>query len=217
MFKDPQIETLIEKELVRQTEGIELIASENYASEAVMKASGSILTNKYAEGLPKKRYYGGCEFVDEVEQVAIDRLKELFGASWANVQPHSGSQANAAVFLACLNPGDSILGFDLSHGGHLTHGSPVNFSGKFYDAHFYGVEKATGTIDYNKVKDQVQTAIVVPITPEFVKCKSCGTNKVIYDLVEIEQSFWDEYSDFVDKMYDVLGDGVLIKERGKND
>ena len=119
-----------------------------------MKASGSILTNKYAEGLPNKRYYGGCEFVDEVEQVAIDRLKELFGASWANVQPHSGSQANAAVFLACLKPGDSILGFDLSHGGHLTHGSPVNFSGKLYDAHFYGVEEATGIIDYNKVKDQ---------------------------------------------------------------
>ena len=165
MFKDPQIETLIEKELVRQTEGIELIASENYASEAVMKASGSILTNKYAEGLPKKRYYGGCEFVDEVEQVAIDRLKELFGASWANVQPHSGSQANAAVFLACLNPGDSILGFDLSHGGHLTHGSPVNFSGKFYDAHFYGVEKATGTIDYNKVKDQA-----LKIKPKMIIC-----------------------------------------------
>ena len=165
MFKDPQIETLIEKELVRQTEGIELIASENYASEPVMKASGSILTNKYAEGLPKKRYYGGCEFVDEVEQVAIDRLKELFGASWANVQPHSGSQANAAVFLACLNPGDSILGFDLSHGGHLTHGSPVNFSGKFYDAHFYGVEKATGTIDYNKVKDQA-----LKIKPKMIIC-----------------------------------------------
>ena len=165
MFKDPQIETLIEKELVRQTEGIELIASENYASEAVMKASGSILTNKYAEGLPKKRYYGGCEFVDEVEQVAIDRLKELFGASWANVQPHSGSQANAAVFLACLNPGDSILGFDLSHGGHLTHGSPVNFSGKFYDAHFYGVEKTTGTIDYNKVKDQA-----LKIKPKMIIC-----------------------------------------------
>ena len=165
MFKDPQIETLIEKELVRQTEGIELIASENYASEAVLKASGSILTNKYAEGLPKKRYYGGCEFVDEVEQVAIDRLKELFGASWANVQPHSGSQANAAVFLACLNPGDSILGFDLSHGGHLTHGSTVNFSGKFYDAHFYGVEKATGTIDYNKVKDQA-----LKIKPKMIIC-----------------------------------------------
>ena len=156
MLKDPQIESLIKEELTRQTEGIELIASENYASESVMSASGSILTNKYAEGLPNKRYYGGCEVVDEVEQVAIDRLKELFGASWANVQPHSGSQANAAVFLACLKPGDSILGFDLSHGGHLTHGSPVNFSGKLYNAHFYGVEEATGTIDYNKVRDKAK-------------------------------------------------------------
>ena len=165
MYKDPQIESLIQKELIRQTEGIELIASENYASEAVMKASGSILTNKYAEGLPNKRYYGGCEVVDEVEQVAIDRLKELFGASWANVQPHSGSQANAAVFLACLKPGDSILGFDLSHGGHLTHGSPVNFSGKLYDAHFYGVEEATGTIDYNKVKDQAHK-----VNPKMIIC-----------------------------------------------
>ena len=165
MYKDPQIESLIHKELIRQTEGIELIASENYASEAVMKASGSILTNKYAEGLPNKRYYGGCEVVDEVEQVAIDRLKELFGASWANVQPHSGSQANAAVFLACLKPGDRILGFDLSHGGHLTHGSPVNFSGKLYDAHFYGVEKATGIIDYNKVKDQAHK-----VNPKMIIC-----------------------------------------------
>ena len=165
MYKDPQIESLIQKELIRQTEGIELIASENYASEGVMKASGSILTNKYAEGLPNKRYYGGCEVVDEVEQVAIDRLKELFGASWANVQPHSGSQANAAVFLACLKPGDSILGFDLSHGGHLTHGSPVNFSGKLYDAHFYGVEEATGTIDYNKVKDQANK-----VNPKMIIC-----------------------------------------------
>jgi glycine hydroxymethyltransferase len=165
MFKDPLIEALIQKELVRQTEGIELIASENYASEAVMNASGSILTNKYAEGLPNKRYYGGCEVVDEVEQVAIDRLKELFGASWVNVQPHSGSQANAAVFLACLNPGDKILGFDLSHGGHLTHGSPVNFSGKLYDANFYGVEKETGVIDYNKVRDQALT-----IKPKMIIC-----------------------------------------------
>jgi len=165
MLKDPKIESLIQKELVRQTEGIELIASENYASETVMKASGSILTNKYAEGLPNKRYYGGCKVVDEIEELAIERLKELFGASWANVQPHSGSQANAAVFLACLNPGDSILGFDLSHGGHLTHGSPVNFSGKFYDAHFYGVEKTTGTIDYNKVKDQA-----LKIKPKMIIC-----------------------------------------------
>jgi glycine hydroxymethyltransferase len=165
MLKDPQIEDLIEKELVRQTEGIELIASENYASESVMNASGSILTNKYAEGLPNKRYYGGCKVVDEIEQLAIDRLKELFGASWANVQPHSGSQANAAVFLACLNPGDKILGFDLSHGGHLTHGSPVNFSGQLYDANFYGVEKETGIIDYNNVKDQA-----LKIKPKMIIC-----------------------------------------------
>ena len=165
MIKDPKIEALIQKELVRQTEGIELIASENYASEAVMEASGSILTNKYAEGLPNKRYYGGCKVVDEIEQLAIDRLKELFGASWANVQPHSGSQANAAVFLACLNPGDKILGFDLSHGGHLTHGSPVNFSGQLYDANFYGVEKETGEIDYNKVRDQA-----IKIKPKMIIC-----------------------------------------------
>jgi len=165
MIKDPKIEALIQKELVRQTEGIELIASENYASEAVMEASGSILTNKYAEGLPNKRYYGGCKVVDEIEQLAIDRLKELFGASWANVQPHSGSQANAAVFLACLNPGDKILGFDLSHGGHLTHGSPVNFSGQLYNANFYGVEKETGIIDYNKVRDQA-----LKIKPKMIIC-----------------------------------------------
>ena len=165
MFKDPQIEDLIQKELVRQTEGIELIASENYASESVMNASGSILTNKYAEGLPNKRYYGGCKVVDEIEELAIERLKELFGASWANVQPHSGSQANAAVFLACLNPGDKILGFDLSHGGHLTHGSPVNFSGKLYDANFYGVEEETGTIDYNKVRDQA-----LEVKPKMIIC-----------------------------------------------
>lgn len=165
MLKDPQIESLIKEELTRQTEGIELIASENYASESVMSASGSILTNKYAEGLPNKRYYGGCQVVDQVEQIAIDRLKSLFGASWANVQPHSGSQANAAVFLACLNPGDDILGFDLSHGGHLTHGSPVNFSGKLYNAHFYGVEEATGTIDYNKVRDKAKK-----IKPKMIIC-----------------------------------------------
>ena len=165
MFKDKEIENLIQKELSRQTEGIELIASENYASETVMKASGSILTNKYAEGLPNKRYYGGCKVVDEIEELAIERLKELFGAYWANVQPHSGSQANAAVFLACLNPGDSILGFDLSHGGHLTHGSPVNFSGKLYDAHFYGVDEETGTIDYNKVRDQA-----LKVKPKMIIC-----------------------------------------------
>jgi glycine hydroxymethyltransferase len=152
MKKDKVIFDLIGEELQRQTNGIELIASENYVSNQVMKAAGSILTNKYAEGLPGKRYYGGCEWVDEVENVAINRLKTLFNASWCNVQPHSGAQANAAVMLACLNPGDKILGFDLSHGGHLTHGSPVNFSGKLYQPSFYGVEKETGLIDWNKVE-----------------------------------------------------------------
>ena len=153
MAKDSIIFDLIEKEKERQTKGIELIASENFVSDQVMGAMGTVLTNKYAEGLPGKRYYGGCEVVDEVENIAIDRIKELFGAVWANVQPHSGAQANAAVMLACLNPGDKILGFDLSHGGHLTHGSPVNFSGKLYQPFFYGVEKETGLIDWNKVEE----------------------------------------------------------------
>lgn len=151
MKKDKVIFDLLDKEKKRQQHGIELIASENFVSPDVMKAQGSTLTNKYAEGLPGKRYYGGCEVVDEVEQIAIDRIKKLFGASWANVQPHSGAQANAAVMLACLKPGDKILGFDLSHGGHLTHGSPVNFSGKLYQPVFYGVEESTGLIDFGKV------------------------------------------------------------------
>ena len=153
MQRDHQIFELIEAEKERQLHGIELIASENFVSDQVMEAAGSVLTNKYAEGYPGKRYYGGCEVVDEVEQIAIDRAKTLFGASWANVQPHSGSQANTAVFAACLKPGDKILGFDLSHGGHLTHGSPVNFSGKLYNPVFYGVDKETGRIDYNKLED----------------------------------------------------------------
>jgi glycine hydroxymethyltransferase len=152
MKRDKEIFNLINQELNRQQHGIELIASENFVTKQVMKAMGSVLTNKYAEGLPGKRYYGGCEIVDQVEQLAIDRLKLLFGAAWANVQPHSGAQANAAVMLACLNPGDKILGFDLSHGGHLTHGSPVNFSGKLYQPSFYGVEKETGRIDYDNVE-----------------------------------------------------------------
>lgn len=153
MKRDKVVFDLIEKEKQRQEHGIELIASENFVSLQVMKAQGSVLTNKYAEGLPGKRYYGGCEVVDEVEQLAIDRIKELFGAEWANVQPHSGAQANAAVMLACLKPGDKILGFDLSHGGHLTHGSPVNFSGKLYVPSFYGVEQETGLIDFDKVME----------------------------------------------------------------
>ncbi len=150
--RDTTIFKLIKEEEHRQTQGIELIASENYVSKQVMQAMGSVLTNKYAEGLPFKRYYGGCEVVDKVEQLAIDRAKELFGAVWVNVQPHSGAQANAAVMLACLKPGDTILGFDLSHGGHLTHGSPVNFSGKLYRATFYGVTKETGLIDYDSIE-----------------------------------------------------------------
>ncbi len=153
MNQDREIFDLIEEEKQRQLHGIELIASENFVSDQVMQAMGSVLTNKYAEGLPGKRYYGGCEVVDKVEQLAIDRLCQLFGATWANVQPHSGAQANAAVFLACLQPGDKILGFDLSHGGHLTHGSPVNFSGKLYKPFFYGVSKETGLVDYDVMEE----------------------------------------------------------------
>ncbi len=154
MAKDKEIFDLIEAEKNRQTKGLELIASENFASPDVLAAAGSVLTNKYAEGYPGKRYYGGCEIVDQVEVIAIERLKKLFGAAYANVQPHSGSQANTAVFSMILNPGDKILGFDLAHGGHLTHGSPVNFSGKLYEPIFYGVEKETGLIDYNQVESQ---------------------------------------------------------------
>jgi glycine hydroxymethyltransferase len=153
MQRDEQIFELIQAENKRQKQGLELIASENFVSDQVMEAAGSVLTNKYAEGYPGKRYYGGCEVVDEVEQLAIDRAKSLFGAAWANVQPHSGSQANTAVLAACLKPGDTILGFDLSHGGHLTHGSPVNFSGKLYNPVFYGVKKETGIIDYDNVEE----------------------------------------------------------------
>jgi glycine hydroxymethyltransferase len=153
MQRDQQIFELIEAEKQRQLNGLELIASENFVSDQVMEATGSVLTNKYAEGYPGKRYYGGCEVVDEVEQLAIDRAKTLFGAEYANVQPHSGSQANTAVFAACLNPGDKFLGFDLAHGGHLTHGSPVNFSGKIYKPVFYGVEQETGLLNYDKIEE----------------------------------------------------------------
>jgi glycine hydroxymethyltransferase len=153
MQRDEQIFDLILDEQERQIHGIELIASENFVSEQVMEAAGSVLTNKYAEGYPGKRYYGGCEVVDVIEQIAIDRAKALFGAEYVNVQPHSGSQANTAVFAACLKPGDKILGFDLSHGGHLTHGSPVNFSGKLYNPVFYGVEKETGVLNYDKIQE----------------------------------------------------------------
>lgn len=165
MQRDQAIFDLISKEHDRQTSGIELIASENFASPQVIEAMGSVLTNKYAEGLPGKRYYGGCEVVDEVENLAIDRVKQLFGAEWANVQPHSGAQANAAVMLACLKPGDKILGFDLSHGGHLTHGSPVNFSGKLYQPFFYGVEEESGLIDWDKVE-----ATAMAEKPQMIIC-----------------------------------------------
>lgn len=165
MHKDTAVFNLINEELHRQQSGVELIASENFTSQAVMDAMGSCLTNKYAEGYPGKRYYGGCEVVDQVEQLAIDRLKELFGLEYANVQPHSGAQANAAVFLACLKPGDTTLGFDLAHGGHLSHGSPVNYSGKVYDAQFYGVEKETGLIDMDKVE-----AKAIAVQPKLIIC-----------------------------------------------
>lgn len=163
MQRDEQIFELIEAEKQRQLNGLELIASENFTSEQVMEATGSVLTNKYAEGYPGKRYYGGCEIVDEVEQIAIDRAKALFGAEYANVQPHSGSQANTAVFAACLKPGDTFLGFDLSHGGHLTHGSPVNFSGRLYNPVFYGVEKETGRLNYDAIE-----AIAIKENPKMI-------------------------------------------------
>ncbi len=165
MQRDQVVFDIIAKEKERQTHGIELIASENYVSDQVMEAMGSIMTNKYAEGYPGKRYYGGCQFVDMTEQLAIDRACALFGAAWANVQPHSGAQANTAVFLACLQPGDTILGFDLSHGGHLTHGSPVNMSGKYFDAKFYGVEEVTGLIDMDKVAETAKA-----VQPKLIIC-----------------------------------------------
>ena len=165
MINDKEIFNLIEKEDHRQRNGIELIASENFVSDEVMNAMGSCLTNKYAEGYPRKRYYGGCEIVDKVEQLAIDRAKELFGVEYVNVQPHSGSQANSSVMLSCLNPGDKILGFNLAHGGHLTHGSPVNFSGKLYTTSFYNVEEDSGKINYNKIE---KTAITEQ--PKLIIC-----------------------------------------------
>lgn len=165
---------LIQKEKERQTNGIELIASENYVSDDVLRALGSVLTNKYAEGYPGKRYYGGCEVIDEVEQLAIDRLKELFGAEYANVQPHSGSQANAAVYLACLAAGDKILGLDLSHGGHLTHGSPVNFSGIRFENYFYGLDKETGLIDYDAMEAKAKE-----VKPKMIICGASAYSRDI--------------------------------------
>ena len=190
MRKDKEIFNLIEKEDYRQRNGIELIASENFVSQEVIDAMGSCLTNKYAEGYPFKRYYGGCEIVDQVEQLAIDRAKELFGVEYVNVQPHSGSQANAAVMLACLNAGDKILGFNLSHGGHLTHGSPVNFSGKLYKTSFYNVEEDSGLVNYNKIEE---TAIV-----EKPKLIICGASAYSQD--------WDykKFREIADKVGAIL-------------
>jgi len=191
MKKDSLIFDLIDKELDRQEHGLELIASENFVSKQVMEAAGSVLTNKYAEGLPGKRYYGGCQVVDEIENIAIDRAKQLFGAEWVNVQPHSGAQANAAVMLAVIQPGDKILGFDLSHGGHLTHGSPVNFSGKLYQPHFYGVKKEDGLIDYAKLEE-----VALAEKPKLIICGASAYSRE-----------WD-YA-FIRKVADQIGALVL--------
>ena len=208
MRKDAEIFNLIEKEDHRQRNGIELIASENFVSDEVMKAMGSCLTNKYAEGYPRKRYYGGCEVVDQIEQLAIDRAKELFGVEYVNVQPHSGSQANSSVMLACLNAGDKILGFNLSHGGHLTHGSPVNFSGKLYKTSFYNVEKETGKVNYDKIEE---TAI-----SEQPKMIICGASAYSQD--------WDykKFREIADKvgallMADISHPAGLIAAKLLND
>jgi glycine hydroxymethyltransferase len=191
MERDNLIFDLIDKELDRQENGLELIASENFVSKQVMEAAGSVLTNKYAEGLPGKRYYGGCQVVDEVENIAISRAKQLFNAEWVNVQPHSGAQANAAVMLAVIKPGDKILGFDLSHGGHLTHGSPVNFSGKLYQPLFYGVKQETGLIDYEKLEE-----IALAEKPKLIICGASAYSRE-----------WD-YA-FIRKVADQIGALVL--------
>jgi glycine hydroxymethyltransferase len=191
MKRDTLIFDLINKELDRQENGLELIASENFVSKQVMEAAGSVLTNKYAEGLPGKRYYGGCQVVDEIENLAIERAKKLFGAAWVNVQPHSGAQANAAVMLAVIQPGDKILGFDLSHGGHLTHGSPVNFSGKLYQPHFYGVKKEDGLIDYAKLEE-----VALAEKPKLIICGASAYSRE-----------WD-YA-FIRKVADKIGALVL--------
>ena len=191
MNRDTLVFDLIDKELDRQEHGLELIASENFVSKQVMEAAGSVLTNKYAEGLPGKRYYGGCQVVDEIENIAIERAKKLFGAAWANVQPHSGAQANAAVMLAVVQPGDKILGFDLSHGGHLTHGSPVNFSGKLYQPLFYGVKKEDGKIDYAKLEE-----VALAEKPKLIICGASAYSRE-----------WD-YA-FIRKVADQIGALVL--------
>jgi glycine hydroxymethyltransferase len=191
MKRDKLIFKLLDEEQQRQEEGIELIASENFVSRQVMEAAGSVATNKYAEGLPGKRYYGGCQVVDEIENIAIERAKQLFNAEWVNVQPHSGAQANAAVMLGCLQPGDKILGFDLSHGGHLTHGSPVNFSGKLYEPHFYGVKKETGLVDYEQLEK-----VALKEKPKMI---ICGASAYSRD--------WDY--EFIRKVADQVGALVL--------
>src|ERR1700751_600597 len=208
MKKDSIIFSLIKKEQERQVRGIELIASENYVSNDVMKAMGSVLTNKYAEGLPGKRYYGGCDVVDEVEQIAIDRAKQLFNAEWANVQPHSGAQANAAVMLACLNPGDKILGFDLSMGGHLTHGSAVNFSGKLYKPHFYGVKRETGTVDYDMLEAKAKE-----VKPKLIVCGASAYSRD-WDYARIRQVA-DEVGALI--MADIAHPAGLIAKKLLND
>ena len=208
MQRDTELFNLIQREEERQERGIELIASENFTSPQVMEAVGSVLTNKYAEGLPGKRYYGGCEVVDKIEQLAIDRVKELFGAAWANVQPHSGAQANAAVMLAILKPGDAILGFDLAHGGHLTHGSPVNFSGKLYDAHFYGVEKDTERINWDKVAEKART-----IKPKLLICGASAYSRD-WDYKRLRE-IADEIGAFL--LADISHPSALIAKKFLND
>ena len=207
-MRDKKLFELIQEEEIRQTEGIELIASENYASNDVIEAAGSILTNKYAEGLPGKRYYGGCEVVDEIEDLCRERLKKLFNASWVNVQPHSGAQANAAVMLALLKPGDKILGFDLAHGGHLTHGSPVNFSGKLYKPFFYGVKKENGIIDYDKLEDTAKKE-----KPQMIICGASSYSRE-WDYEKI-RSIADKISAFV--LADIAHPAGLIARGLLND
>tara|TARA_Y100000780_G_C13685117_1_gene417456 strand:+ start:1488 stop:2756 length:1269 start_codon:yes stop_codon:yes gene_type:complete len=205
---DKKVFDLIEKERIRQTNGIELIASENYASNEVMAAAGSILTNKYAEGLPGKRYYGGCSIVDNIEDLCRERLKKLFDASWVNVQPHSGAQANASVMLALLKAGDKILGFNLSHGGHLTHGSPVNFSGKYYKPSFYGVNKKSGLIDYNKLEETAKK--------ERPKLIICGASSYSRDWnYKLIREVADKYGAFV--LADIAHPAGLISRGILND
>src|SRR5918911_2607472 len=201
MQRDTAIFDLINKELERQRHGIELIASENFASLQVMEAMGTVLTNKYAEGYPGRRYYGGCEIVDQVEQLAIDRLKQIFDCEYANVQPHSGAQANAALMLAVLQPGDNILGLDLSMGGHLTHGSPVNFSGKLYKPHFYGVVRETGLVDY-----EMLVAKAKEIKPKLIICGASAYSRD-WDYARIRKAA-DEVGAFV--MADIAHPAGLI-------